>query len=183
MTRIQNNKRKNVQLILMVLAFLIPVIAAKILLSSNYKGEVKTHGGQLLNLKTTYHQLVEIPNKNRQWRVVYFTNQACREHCIEQLYFVAQTYRALGRLQNRVAIGAIANNTLSETPDYLTNVEFSQDILKSPQQSLEDSVVIIDPLGNLVMSYQLLGSKQQRLKKSHDMLLDIKQLLKLSRIG
>ena len=63
----QNKTRKNAQLVFMVLAFLIPVIAAKILLASNYKGEVKTYGGELLNMDLTYQELVEDSSLMRDW--------------------------------------------------------------------------------------------------------------------
>lgn len=179
----QNKTRKNAQLVFIVLAFLIPVVAAKILLASNYKGEVKTYGGELLNMDLTYQELVEDPSLMRDWQLMYVTNQGCEKNCQDQLYYVTQTYRALGRLQSRVRVGSLTTSTLLTSPQYLSGIDFTQQTLKKAVTDLEDSVLIIDPLGKLVMRYQLSGSKQQRLKKSHDMLLDIKRLLKLSRIG
>lgn len=179
----QNKTRKNAQLIFMVLAFLIPVVAAKILLASNYKGEVKTYGGELLNMDLTYQELVETPSQTRDWQLMYVTNQACEKKCQDQLYYVTQTYRALGRLQSRVRVGSLSTSTLLTPPEFLSGIDFSQQTLKNAAIDFEDNVLIIDPLGKLVMRYQLSGSKQQRLKESHDMLLDIKRLLKLSRIG
>ena len=114
---------------------------------------------------------------------MYVTNQGCEKNCQDQLYYVTQTYRALGRLQSRVRVGSLTTSTLLTSPQYLSGIDFTQQTLKKAVTDLEDSVLIIDPLGKLVMRYQLSGSKQQRLKKSHDMLLDIKRLLKLSRIG
>lgn len=179
----QNKTRKNAQLIFMVLAFLIPVVAAKILLASNYKGEVKTYGGELLDMDLSYQELVEVPSQTRDWQLMYVTNQACEKNCQEQLYYVTQTYRALGRLQSRVRVGSLMTSALLSSPEFLSGIDFTQQTLKNTATDLEDSVLIIDPLGKLVMRYELSGSKQQRLKKSHDMLLDIKRLLKLSRIG
>ena len=179
----QNKTRKNAQLIFMVLAFLIPIVAAKILLASNYKGEVKTYGGELLNMDLTYQELVENPSLTRDWQLMYVTNQVCEQNCQEQLYYVTQTYRALGRLQSRIRVGSMMASAMLTSPEFLSDIDFTQQTLKNAATDLEDSVLIIDPLGKLVMRYQLSGSKQQRLKSSHDMLLDIKRLLKLSRIG
>ncbi|MGB1297153.1 MAG: hypothetical protein ACPG8A_02700 [Psychrobium sp.] len=179
----QASKRKNSQLILMILAFLIPVIAAKILLASNYKGDVKTNGGELLNMTSTFEQVAKSSSEAPKWQLLYLTNQACDEHCQQQLYFVTQTYRALGRLQERVNVGSLTLGSIKTDTENLQGIDFKQQLLKAPLETLEDSVVIVDPLGNFVMRYQLNGTKQQRLERSHDMLLDIKRLLKLSRIG
>jgi len=180
---VDNKIKKNTQLILMVLAFVVPVVAAKFLLSNDFKGNVKTHGGELLSLTTTYQQIVSSPSDDKLWKVMYLSNKSCQSQCKEQLYYVAQTYRALGRLQDRVTIGAMIPQLMTKVPDDIVHTNFKQHLLTKPLSELEDNVVIIDPMGNLVMRYQLVGDKQQRLKTSHDMLLDIKQLLKLSRIG
>jgi hypothetical protein len=183
MEKNENRVKKNKQLILMVLAFVVPIVAAKLLLSNDFKGNVKTHGGELLSLTKTYQQIVTSPSDDKLWKVMYLSNKSCQSQCKEQLYYVAQTYKALGRLQERVTIGAMIPQLMTDLPDEISHTNFKQHQLTQSLNQLEDNVVIIDPMGNLVMSYQLSGDRQQRLKTSHDMLLDIKQLLKLSRIG
>ncbi len=182
------------QLLLLLLAFLLPVLLAKALLSSGFKGEVKTHGGQLLSTNITYQQLFQpVANEgvtadkttsDKQWKLIYLTSKPCHETCFNQLYHIQQTYKALGRLQDRVTLAVLAKNTPQDYPQRV-----SKDLFVSHQVSLnianefDDTVLIVDPLGNLVMSYQFDNNKQQSLVKAHDILLDIKQLLKLSRIG
>ena len=178
-----NRAKKNTQLILMILAFIVPVIIAKLMLSNDFKGNVKTHGGELLNLPQTYQQLVVSPDDNQLWKVLYVTNKQCESDCKKQLYYVAQTYKALGRLQERVSIGAMTPQLMAALPPEISQTNFNQHQLTQAINDLEDHIVIVDPMGNLVMGYQLIGDNPQKLKLSHDMLLDIKQLLKLSRIG
>jgi len=174
-------------------AFVIPVVLAKVLLTVDFKGQVKTHGGELLTMAQTYPQLINEPPVDNQknalqqsWRVAYFTENGCDKRCIDGLYHIQQTYKALGRLQERVSVDLLNSGAVepSSIPDYLSFEMFSHhQVATALPPSLNNKVVIIDPHGNLVMSYQFNGEKQQNLSKAHDMLLDIKQLLKLSRIG
>lgn len=185
--------KSKMQLLLLLCAFVIPVILAKLLLTIDFKGEVKTHGGELLSLDKTYQQIIGDPvtsanmsERPQLWRVAYFSDQACRDSCETGLYHIQQTYKALGRLQDRVSLSLLNTSSLNaENLDKSIAFElFSyHQITQLLPASLNNKVVIIDPLGNFVMSYQFDGHKQDNLIKAHDMLLDIKQLLKLSRIG
>jgi len=177
------------QLLLLIAAFVVPVLLAKFAITIGFIGEVKTHGGELLALNKNYQQIVGdnvIDYPSKQWRVVYFSEQACDKSCMVGLYHIQQTYKALGRLQERVSIDLLNTKKVHPNPldSKLSMPLFSHYVVSSLAiPSLDNKVVIIDPLGNLVMSYQFDGQKQQNLIKAHDMLLDIKQLLKLSRIG
>jgi len=182
------------QLLLLVCAFVIPVLLAKLALTIGFKGEIKTHGGELLTVEKTYQQLIGEQGRvapDKQWRVVYVSEQACDEHCMVGLYHIQQTYKALGRLQERVSIDLLNTNKAhaSELDNKLSMDLFSHHVVSTvAMPSLNRKVVIVDPMGNLVMSYQFDGGAHEEqahknLIKAHDMLLDIKQLLKLSRIG
>jgi len=177
------------QLLLLAIAFIIPIALAKLALTIGFKGDVNTHGGQLLSIDTTYQQIVGdgvVDEANKQWRVVYFSRRACDNNCMTGLYHIQQTYKALGRLQERVSIDLL-NTDLHHTTMPEKNLSmplFSHHVVSALAiPNLDNQVVIVDPHGNLVMSYQFDGQEQQNLIKAHDMLLDIKQLLKLSRIG
>jgi len=183
---VASTKNKS-QLLLLVLAFVIPVILAKLFLTFDFKGQVKTHGGELLSIDATYPQMLgDIPLKDKKWRVVFFTNQPCTTQCIDGLFYIQQTYKALGRLQERVSLDLLNTSSLESAsiPDELSLSMFSQHLVSELlMPELNNKVVIIDPLGNLVMSYVFDAQREQNLIKAHDMLLDIKKLLKLSRIG
>lgn len=176
------------QLLLLGLVFIVPILLAKFALTIGFKGEVKTHGGELLSLNKTYQQIIgnEVDGNNKQWRVVYFSHGDCNERCLNGLYHIQQTYKALGRLQERVSIDLLNSqgSQVSRPTENLSMTLFSHVVVESLNMPmLEHKVVIVDPMGNLVMSYEFDGKAEQNLVIAHDMLLDIKQLLKLSRIG
>lgn len=185
----KHSGKSKTQLLLLALAFIIPILLAKFALTIGFKGEIKTHGGQLLSVERTYQQIVGnnvIDSDNKQWRIVYFGQTACDARCMDGLYHIQQTYKALGRLQERVSVDLLNTHEqhLSEPDDSLSLALFAHHVVDSLDMPLlEDKVIIVDPMGNLVMSYNFDGEAQQKLTKAHDMLLDIKQLLKLSRIG
>jgi len=190
MTKVAKSRTKSKQqLFLLALAFIIPIALAKLALTIGFKGEVNTHGGQLLSVDTTYQQIVGngvVDEMNKQWRVVYFSRNACDNHCMTGLYHIQQTYKALGRLQDRVSLDLLNTDQHHATNPQanLAMTLFSHHVVSAlAMPNLDNQVVIVDPHGNLVMSYQFDGQEQQNLIKAHDMLLDIKQLLKLSRIG
>jgi len=190
MTQVAKSRTKSKQqLLLLAMAFIIPIALAKLALTIGFKGEVNTHGGQLLSVDTTYQQIVGhgvVDEVNKQWRVVYFSRRACDTHCMTGLYHIQQTYKALGRLQDRVSLDLLNTDQHHATNPQvnLAMTLFSHHVVSAiAMPNLDNQVVIVDPHGNLVMSYRFDGQEQQNLIKAHDMLLDIKQLLKLSRIG
>ena len=179
------NRRAKSQLLLLLLAFALPIIAAKILLSSGFRGEISTHGGELLAQEISYQSLALSNPTPGQWQMLYISNNGCDKQCYDKLGYLQQTWRALGRLQDRVAIVMLVNEHSNQpAPSFIDRklvnklqVESMADI---PYQG---QVIIVDPLGNLVMSFSWPDDQQQSLIVAHDILLDIKQLLKLSRIG
>ena len=173
------------QLLLMILAFAVPVILAKVLLTSGFRGEVTTHGGVLVNNPVSYQELALDNPATGQWQMLYIAKNNSNELCLERLGYVQQTWRALGRLQERVTV-VIATNNLRLLPAGDTGQHGPGKILSLESLSTlnyDQQVVIGDPLGNLMMTFEFPNDHQQSLVIAHNILLDLKQLLKLSRIG
>ncbi|MDP2561833.1 hypothetical protein [Psychrobium sp. 1_MG-2023] len=183
----QTNHMKRWQLILLLGVFIVPVIAAKLLLVSGFKGEVETHGGELVSGELKPFIALHEYNPERQWHIAYFSNSQCNNSCLLQLYHLQQTYKALGRLQQRIGLIVVSPSSVSPAVGQAAEIDLKLFSFIKPSQNitsmLDKQVVIVDPLGNLVMRYDLNRSKEQQQILAHDMLLDIKQLLKLSRIG
>ena len=183
-------KRNSKQLIWLFLAFALPIILAKLLLSSGFRGEVTTHGGQLLTEAVSYQSLTIANPIAGRWQLLYIANGGCDDRCYQRLGYLQQTWQALGRLQDRVAVVLATDNKPVDIksndvmPDFI-NQQLVQLINTSADQQFphDQRAIIVDPQGNLVMSFEFPDKKQQSLVVAHDLLLDIKQLLKLSRIG
>jgi len=112
--------------------------------------------------------------------------QHCDMQCEETLLVLNNTYIALGKDMPRVKPVAFTQEKLSEKQ--LANINQAKwKIMPLPNMAagvLTDSqVVIVDPLGNLVLSHQShnQGASLPMLGKA--LLADMKKLLKYSRIG
>ncbi|WP_067582132.1 hypothetical protein [Endozoicomonas ascidiicola] len=120
------------------------------------------------------------------WRVVVFGSSECEEsQCQESLYKTRQVHIALNKDADRVTRFYIAPNKPepsteleSEHPGihWLSADESNVEMAIGSSQWPSNQVFIIDPLGNVIMSYQ----PEQ---PGGDLLNDLKKLLKASSIG
>ena len=178
-----NVKKSRATLIGVVLAFLIPVIGAKLVLDQNwYQGAVTNKGTMLvppLELKELNQLLPE------GWRVALRDDGACDQACIQALYAMNQLDVALGKETDRVApvlisAGPSALN-LANVP-LITAIEhdaLAQALLAVPAHHL----MIIDPLGNVVLHYPTFAHEEKMRAEAKNLLADLRTLLKLSKIG
>lgn len=129
-----------------------------------------------------------------KWSLVYLLNGECREVCRRNLYKMRQLRLATGKYAHRVQrITLVVNNaqdavTREQLLDYAGQlVAFPADRDEAAVMTLfrlsdDDSpfdqhrLYLVDPLGNLVMSYEPEAQPKLIIK-------DLKRLLKYSRIG
>ncbi len=125
----------------------------------------------------------------RKWTFVVLDKQGCGEACQQNLYYLRQLRTALGRdsdrLQNVLILSAAPGDSLMEfLDDYpllkvitADNPEVFNDFaLPGIDPGAEPVLYLIDPLGNLMMSYPA----------QHDwsaVLSDMRRLLKVSQVG
>jgi hypothetical protein len=124
-----------------------------------------------------------------KWTFLYVTHGACAQVCRDNLYETRQVRVALDRDMNRVQRVFIAAedccdlNVLREQHPDLTTVRLGSEVApllaivnQGAVANMVDRIYVIDPLGNLMMSY----APNARPK---GMLEDMKRLLRLSSIG
>ena len=121
------------------------------------------------------------------WSLVYVGNGACDGACRQALYVMRQTRLALNndmtRLQ-RVFLasgGCCARELLGREQAGLEILDAAGPagaalLREFPSPGRAHSLFVVDPLGNLMMSYDARGDP-------HGLLEDLKKLLKLSHIG
>jgi len=122
-----------------------------------------------------------------QWSLVYVGDGACDDDCRAALYFMRQTRLSLGNDMTRVARVFVATAHCCDR-DFLEHEHPGLIVLDNPSGSrgaLADefpgadrahTLYVVDPLGNLMMSYD---ARQN----PHGLLEDLKKLLRLSHIG
>jgi cytochrome oxidase Cu insertion factor (SCO1/SenC/PrrC family) len=124
---------------------------------------------------------------HEKWALVYVGDGQCDEACRSSLYFMRQTRLSLNNEMTRVARVFLAtsqccdNAFLEREHAGLVAIDASgpeaADLLKVlPEKDRARSLLIVDPLGNLVMRYDTRDDPK-------GLLTDLKKLLKLSHIG
>lgn len=164
--------------------FLLPLIAAWIILSQNWY-EAGTNKGTLLQPPITLHSDVNILPEG--WTLGFIPPDNCEKTCKNTLYVMNQIDVAIGKDTDRLTPVTFHNSN-----DQLSNYE--QDAphittLTAPAiiSQLDDlpahTLFIIDPMHNVMLYYPTHSEKQVMIKEGKNVLADLRKLLKLSRIG
>lgn len=179
--------RKNRRLLLTVAAiFIVPLVLAKLVLGLGLYTPGASNKGNLLDppIEISSSENALLPD---QWRIATVLPETCAEACEHALYVLSQSFHAMGRMQNRVApVGIQAEDRLSQpalpadsTLTFVTLPKASSLLEEIPANSL----LIIDPLGNVVMWYAGSSDRQEMIMQARDLLSDLKKMLKMSRVG
>ncbi len=124
----------------------------------------------------------------KKWTIVHIVGDSCSESCRKALYNTRQARLAIGKDTNRVqrlivlSGSVLASEVAANHPD-ATLVRASDEGIGTLLRSIsilfqvgEYDALVVDPLGNLMMSIPLEQDPGLLVK-------DLKKLLKLSRIG
>ena len=174
-------------LLIMLLIFALPVIAAKLILSMNWYQSGVTNHGVLIDSQLHYQDL-QIKNPAiHTWQITYLLPKECAEICQQQLHLLKQSHIALGKDQPRVVPVIIVANeddlaplkdsgfVLLAAPDLWTQALM--------QNFAAQDFVLIDPLGQWVMRYPSVINQGELPDELKGLLADLRKLLKLSRVG
>lgn len=174
-------------LLLLVALFFLPVLVAVFLyFGTSWRPSGLTVHGELLDPVVTLEETPVIPYG--KWTMLHVAEGACDDTCRKALVLMRQTRLALaqdmGRV-NRVFIAAgqccdsgylgteHAGLTVHATAE---TADAAQVAAALPPGQGRRWVYVVDPIGNVVMRYDIDGLPK-------DLLTDIKKLLKLSSIG
>lgn len=120
-----------------------------------------------------------------KWLLVQFDSGACDAYCQRKLYFMRQVRKALGRDTSRVERVWLMTDGRAPDPRLVEAFEGTR-LARDPEgrfsggfpaaQSRADHIYVVDPLGNLMLSFPRDPDPSKMLK-------DLQRLLKLSGIG
>ncbi|MCA2413047.1 cytochrome oxidase biogenesis cluster protein [Vibrio chemaguriensis] len=167
-------------LIALVCTFALPAVIAKVILTQGWYQSGVTNRGVLVEPYTTLELLgQESPLKEHRWQLAYVLPNECTEQCRQQLYLLQQSHVALGKYQERVVL-VLWQTELSGTVDIsMTTMQMNQSVTAKVKPG---QILIVDPLGQLVMSYSP-KPNEDLVSFNKGMLADLRKLLKLSRVG
>jgi hypothetical protein len=183
-TSIPRSKRN---LVLIIAAFILPVILAKLALEQHWFTYGVTNKGQLLAGQITLKQMgLDSEDYDHKWLLIYLLPKKCDESCQQLSHHVNNTYVALGKEIPRVIPLALSSTNLStETTKQLANKQWRTQIMPAQTEALftPPQVLIVDPLGNVVLAHQINQEQQSLLTFGKAILADFKKLLKYSKVG
>ncbi len=173
--------KSRLSLILVLVAFILPVILAKLVLDNHwYQGGV-TNKGVLINKPVNYSTLgMENPHKGL-WQVIYMPPVNCNTQCQDRLYVIKQSHTALGKYRDRVT--PVVMQSQAAMPETAQGMPAMAPSSAMESQLAGGEIVIVDPMGNLVMRYATVSGKDAQIAQGKDLLADLRKMLKLSRIG
>lgn len=200
--QIKKNKRT---MILLFLMFIAPIFAAVYIFNTNSSGEYATKNrGNLISpaIELKNFELEFIDNKKpyklveqeHQWLMVFVGAGECDDNCKRQLVVMRQTRLAQGGEFTRVKRLYVIQNKQSEK--FMKEVKAyhpDMDIVTGSEQQLKNvttqftladkvnvgksnRIYIVDPIGNLMMYYELDA-------EARDIAKDLARLLKVSQMG
>ena len=173
---VAQQKKSRTNMVLVLVAFTLPIILAKLALTQNWFNYGVTNKGTLVENELTLMKLgIAQQDLEKTWLIMYVLPKQCSEQCEQTLLSVHNTYVALGKEKPRVKHVALVQGTLSDKQRAATSETINE--LKKPQ------VLIVDTLGNVVLSHQPPLDVNAQAMFGKEILADLKKLLKYSRIG
>ena len=180
-------KKSRRSLLMVIGAFVLPIVLAKLALTQNWLDYGVTNKGHLVENELTLKDLgVVHPDLNNMWLILYALPNHCNKQCEQTLHSVDNTFVALGREMPRVKNVALYQENL--TLNQLNQIDVSKwSILPVPSMAhpmiKHPTVLLIDPLGNVILEHSLPASTEDQAMFGKNILADMKKLLKYSKIG
>ncbi|MDN3629577.1 hypothetical protein [Vibrio lentus] len=186
-TRLLQKRRSKGRLMLigLILIFALPAIIAKTVLDQHWYTAGVTNSGELVEPRVTLEDFgITLPVAEEGWLVGYISPTECESLCEQQLHYLNQSYLALGKNKERVtAVVFVAEGVSLKGTINKPDLEFLAGGDQLRAEFAPASIVIIDPLGQLVMEYKSVSEPSQLVSQSKGMIHDLRKLLKLSRVG
>ncbi|WP_246047096.1 hypothetical protein [Colwellia ponticola] len=174
-------------LLLLITVFVLPLLLAKLALDNQWLKLGVTNQGKLLSQKLTVEELgINQSAFTQQWLIIYKLPDVCPELCLHNIETVHNSYVALGKDMPRVS-ALLLNNNIFSTQQYKQLAKSQWQIVPvTPQMNKllqAPQVLIADPLGNIILRYQLPEEIVQQVDFSKAIIADMKKLLKYSKVG
>ncbi|MCU4674430.1 hypothetical protein N7931_02190 [Catenovulum sp. 2E275] len=165
-------------LLLISLVFILPVLLAYLALKWQWFDLASTNQGELIQPAVSLNTQ-QLPDAlKHKWLIIIPASSSCQQDCNEAFYLASQTDSALGRETDRVEVAQYVTDQNQikalEHPDFST-IDLT---ILAPEY-----VYIADPLGQIILRYQVMNQREDNILAAKHMLADLRKLLKLSRVG
>lgn len=205
--QIQARALKNrILLILLLSSFVLPFVIGDLAYKHNWYRGGKTNHGQLITPPVAFAGLAARDSQGQalsadvtktKWWLLYVMPAQCESACRNRLFQMRQTTVALGKEADRVrqvvvltaALNAEASALLArEFPGFLQVQADTLAVNKAfagitANAAKAGNLYVMDPMGWMMLFYAPEADEKTSIIKAEDILMDLKKLLKDSRIG
>ena len=177
-------------LLILAVVFIVPIVLAKLALENDWFNRAASNLGELITPPLDMSALQGASDEPK-WRILYLLPEVCDARCENAIYSLSQVHKALGVESTRVE-PVVISTELSQADEIQslqknTNIKLLKSNAESVKQVFKDQstdvIFVADTLNNVILRYSLYTDQQEAVLHSRDILLDLKRLLKLSRIG
>lgn len=180
-------KKSRRSLLLVLAAFILPIILAKFALEQQWLNTGVTNKGTLLTNELTLEKLgLDNTDFEQHWLIMYGLPKSCTVKCQKTLEAVHNTYVALGKEMPRVFPIALYQNELpAKERENILKSKWQLHVMpeQAKQYIAKPQIFIVDPLGNVFLTHQLPENTEQLPQFGKQILADMKKLLKYSKVG
>lgn len=171
------------KLIMLLVVFALPIVIAKVALEQKWFNYGVTNQGQLPSQQLNLHDIgLSDLMADEHWLLVYLMPNDCLIPCQNMLSGLQNTYRALGREMPRVnKVALMSQQQNLQALEQFQNQDWH--FTERKQARGQGQVWVVDPLGNLVLTYPQAKSNGDFPALGKAIVSDMKKLLKYSRIG
>lgn len=170
-------------LIIVLIAFLLPVIIAWVILDQHWY-QAGTNKGTLMANPVALEQAEALPEG---WKLAYAPPADCQQACQNALFVMNQIDVAVGKDTDRLTPIVLTPTPRDDIAQYHQQFEFTEvvsaELLSQLSELPENTLFIIDPLNNVMLYYPTHRDQETMVLEGKNVLADLRKLLKLSRIG
>lgn len=198
--------KNRILLILLLASFVLPFVLGDLAYKHGWYAGGKTNRGELMTPPVAFASLsvrdgtgatLAADATKGKWWLVYALPAQCESACRNRLFQMRQTAVALGKEADRmrqliVVTAPVSTDTAAfmarEFPGFLqvhaeaavVDAAFSR---VTPHASTAGNLYVMDPMGWMMLFYVPEEDEKSSIIKAEDILIDLKKLLKDSRIG
>jgi hypothetical protein len=181
-----NKAKSRRSFILLLIAFALPVVLAKLALENNWLTYGVTNQGQLIEGELTLKKLgINKTDFDQQWLIIFAMPTECDSHCEQTLESVHNSYVALGTAMPRVTPVAMSQGLSAGQTARVNDSQWHLIAMPSMAKQMlgQAQILVADPQGNVLLSHKIPKNKADLSAFGKQILADMKKLLKYSRIG
>lgn len=199
-------RRNRILLLVLAASFIVPFLVGDLAYRMGWYEGGRTNKGRLIDPPVAFASLatrdaggraLDAAFLDKHWWLLYVLPAECEAACRNRLFQMRQVRKALGKEAERLRQVVVVTHALAPATEALLQQEFPGFLRVRgdaarvdaafaavlPAASRAGELYIMDPMGWLMLAYPPEADEKRSVEKAEDVLMDLRKLLKASRIG